>query len=410
MSNLLIVIRKELKRVFDDRRLVFTTFILPAVSIALIYSIMGSMIGNMTSDIKSHVPSVYIQNAPADFQTILADDSLKERMELTTVPQGESLESVKSAIQDGTVDLLVVFPEDFSAEIEDYRSNRDVPVINTYYNTSEDYSRNARNILFEGIFKQYENMIIGERLGGSHYANAFDVDKGNTQSVIVDERKATGKGLSTLLPMLIVIFLFSGGMGIGMDTIAGEKERGTMATLLITPVKRETIAFGKIIGLGIVSIISAASSFLGVIISLPFSSVIFGSRTGSVNLGALNFGAAQYLQLSLIMLTLVGVFVGLIALTSIIAKNVKEAGTYVVPIYMLVMVSGFLNMFTTGTPTTVRYAIPVYGSVVAIKSLLEFELAWLNFGLCCLINVAATAMLIWVIKKMFNSEKIMFGI
>ena len=134
MSNLLIVIRKELKRVFDDRRLVFTTFILPAVSIALIYSIMGSMIGNMTSDIKSHVPSVYIQNAPADFQTILADDSLKERMELTTVPQGESLESVKSAIQDGTVDLLVVFPEDFSAEIEDYRSNRDVPVINTYYN------------------------------------------------------------------------------------------------------------------------------------------------------------------------------------------------------------------------------------------------------------------------------------
>ena len=410
MSNLLIVIRKELKRVFDDRRLVFTTFILPAVSIALIYSIMGSMIGNMTSDIKSHVPSVYIQNAPADFQTILADDSLKERMELTTVPQGESLELVKSAIQDGTVDLLVVFPEDFSAEIKDYRSNRDVPVINTYYNTSEDYSRNARNILFEGIFKQYENMIIGERLGGSHYANAFDVDKGNTQSVIVDERKATGKGLSTLLPMLIVIFLFSGGMGIGMDTIAGEKERGTMATLLITPVKRETIAFGKIIGLGIVSIISAASSFLGVIISLPFSSVIFGSRTGSVNLGALNFGAAQYLQLSLIMLTLVGVFVGLIALTSIIAKNVKEAGTYVVPIYMLVMVSGFLNMFTTGTPTTVRYAIPVYGSVVAIKSLFEFELAWLNFGLCCLINIVATAMLIWVIKKMFNSEKIMFGI
>jgi sodium transport system permease protein len=409
-SNLWIVIKKELKRVFDDKRLVFTTFILPAISIAIIYSIMGNMVGNMTNDIKTHVPSVYVQNAPESFTQLIKNDPYQDSMNLNIVPEDQSLDQIKNDIQNGKADLLVVFQDNFETEVNNYKTTKEVPVVNTFYNSSEDYSSRARYNLFGSIFGQYEKTIIGQRLGNIEHVNAFDIDRNNNEAVIVDERKATGKGLSMLLPMLITIFLFAGGMGIGMDIIAGEKERGTMATLLVTPVKRETIALGKIIGLGIISFLSAASSFIGVLISLPFSSAMFGGGNKAINLGALKFTAPQYLQLSLLMITMVGVFVGLISLTSIISKNVKEAGTYIVPVYMLVMVAGFMNMFTTGSPTLTQYAIPIYGSVVAIKSLLTFELTWLSFGIVCAINVVFTGILVWAIKKMFNSEKVMFGV
>ncbi|MCK7484352.1 MAG: ABC transporter permease subunit [Bacillus subtilis] len=65
--------------------------------------------------------------------------------------------------------------------------------------------------------------------------------------------------LSTLLPMLVVMFMFTGAMAIGPESIAGEKERGTIATLLVTPVKRREIALGKVFSLGVLSLISAAS-------------------------------------------------------------------------------------------------------------------------------------------------------
>ncbi len=115
-----------------------------------------------------------------------------------------------------------------------------------------------------------------------------------------------------------------------------------MATLLLTPAKRETIALGKIIGLGIVAIISAITSFIAIIASLPSSSNVLTGES-SVNLGALQFTPLQMVQLLVIMLTLVAIFVGLISLISVRARTVKEAGTYIAPVYMVVMIAAFFN-------------------------------------------------------------------
>lgn len=69
---------------------------------------------------------------------------------------------------------------------------------------------------------------------------------------------------SSMLPMLLMIFLFTGCMSVAPESIAGEKERGTIATLLVTPVKRSHIAIGKIIALSIIALLSGISSTLGI--------------------------------------------------------------------------------------------------------------------------------------------------
>lgn len=405
-NNLLTIVKKELKRVFDDKRLVFTSMILPAISIAIIYSILGMMITGMIDNMQSHQPIAYVQNAPESFLEFTNSSEWSEKINFKQT--NGNIEQIKEDIREGHADILVVFEDDFEQKVKNYQSSDAIPVIDTYYNSSEDNSSTARFRVFSSLITQYERILIGQRLGNSQYAKAFVLDSAQADHNIINEQRATGQGLSNLIPVLITVFLFSGGMGIGMDTIAGEKERGTMATLLITPVKRETIALGKIIGLGIVSIISALSSFTGILISLPFSKALF-STSGDMDISALGFGFPEYLQLFIIMLTMVGVFVGLISLASIFAKNVKEAGTYVTPIFMFIMILGFMNMFNTSQMELWHHLIPIYGSVASLRTLFTFEATMTGIGLTCMVNVILTFILVFVIRKMFNSEKIMFN-
>ncbi len=403
------LIKKELKRVFSDRRLVFSSFILPAVAIAMMYSIMGTLISSMSSDIKQHIPQIYIQNAPEDFKSYISDIN-NDEYKAIFIDAKTDVEAIKEEIYNGQKELLVVFDSDFSEKLSGYKDTNILPQISTYYNPTEDYSDRARNRIFMTIADDYEKRIIGERLGSIEFVNAFDIDRDNEDGVLADERKTAGKSLSMIVPMLMTILLFAGAMGIGMDTIAGEKERGTMATMLVTPVKREIIALGKVISLAIVAIISAASSIVGVIISLPASSGMFNGGSGeTLDVTALQFSVEQFIQLFLILISMVLIFVGVICLISIIAKNVKEAGTYVAPIYMIIMVLAVTSGFSQGEHKFWEFMIPVFGSITAMKSLFLFELTWGNALISSGVGLLVGGILIKVITAMFNSEKIMLS-
>lgn len=406
MNNIWIIVKKELKRVFSDRRLVFTTFLLPALSIAMMYSLMGSMLGNMLSDVEENVPSIVLINTPESFESFAKN--YEEDFDLY-YDRKETTEELKGMVKSGRVDLLVVFEGNFETLILDYQSVNKVPFVHTYYTSGEDYSDEARYDFEHKVLVDYRQFVLGQRLGNEDYTEVYILNE-NIESDLVDEGIAVGKGLSMLIPTLISIFLFAGAMSVGMDSIAGEKERGTMATLLVTPVKRGDIAVGKILALGIVALLSAASSFLGVMASMPFAGALFANGgEDSVALGALGFSWVQYLQLAAIMVTLVGIYVGLISTISIIAKNVKEAGTYVSPVYIVVMMAGFMNMFTTGDVSLVAFGIPVYGSVLAIKNIFTFELTFIQFIVTVTVSLVTTGILVFIIKTLFEKEEVMFN-
>ncbi|WP_273321631.1 ABC transporter permease [Vallitalea guaymasensis] len=400
------ILKKELKRVFTDRRLVFSAFILPALSIFIVYTIMGSMLSNMMDDIEEHTSTVYIQNAPVQFQKVV--DEKKLNMNITYIDMTQDTASIKEQIKNGEVDMMVKFEDGFLDKVNNYKNLEIPPEVKTFYNPSEEYSRESRKRFIEIALNKYETQILTDRFGDINNVVAFDVDRNSDESIVVDEKKASGQGISMILPMLIAIILFSGAMGIGMDTIAGEKERGTMATLLLTPVKRETIALGKVIGLGIVAIVSAIVSFAAIIASMPFSSKML-TGGADMNLGALQFSTFQLIQLLIIMITLVGIYVGLICLLSVRARTVKEAGTYVTPVFMVVMIAAFSTMFGGGATELYHYAIPVYGSVSALKAALSFELTMNQFLVTAISSFVVSLILVRLITLTFNDEKVMLN-
>ena len=220
---------------------------------------------------------------------------------------------------------------------------------------------------------------------------------------IADAREISGKQMGTMLPFLIIIFLFSGAMSIGPESISGEKERGTIATLLVTPVKRRDIAVGKILSTTALSVISAVSSFIGILASMP-------KLMADAEIESNIYGMKEYFLIFLVMVTTVLVVVGLVSIVSAFAKSVKEASMYVLPLYFISMILGILTMFnTTVTTSPIPFLVPLYNSINSLSSIFMFQISYVNIFICIVSNLVYSIFLIFILTKMFDSEKIMFS-
>ena len=206
-----------------------------------------------------------------------------------------------------------------------------------------------------------------------------------------------------MLILLIIMFLFSGAMSIGPDSIAGEKERGTIATLLITPIKRSEIAIGKVLSLSVISLFSATSSFTGILLSLP--KLMQGAE---VDISI--YGVREFVILFTVLLATVLFIVGIISVISAYAKTIKEASMLIMPVYFISIFIGVSTMMSgEANPNQMLYLIPIYNSVHVIISILTFEIVPTTFFIMVGSNLVYVAILIYILNKFFQSEKIMFA-
>jgi sodium transport system permease protein len=320
----------------------------------------------------------------------------------------DSTDSVKDGIYNGTVDLLVVFDEGFSDTIAAYQTAGDpIPEVKTYYNTAEDYSAAARESFVGAVLNTYQQGLIQSRLGNMEQLQVFYIDKQPETSVIVDEKKQDGRMLGMLVPFLLNIMLFAGAMGLGIDAITGEKERGTLSSMLVSPIKRGEIVFGKLISLAIMSSISAAIYVVSIVVAMPI--LMNGATGGELGSVSLQFSPLEVIMLLAILMVVVYLYVSIVALIAVLARTSKEANTYVMPAYILVMLGSIMTYAGTGDTKLANFFIPIYNSAVSIQNLMMGELTLAQFGATIVTIAALAAIITALITRAFNSEKIMFN-
>ena len=387
-SNIGAIIRKEFNRFFTDRRLVMTAIILPGLMIYLLYSFMGSAMSDMYSVEDDFAPTAYVVNAP-DSIAALAQEA---GMTLTDVSPQEA-EGVRAQIVDKQAELLAVFPADFDAQVAAYAPGAgEAPNIELYYNSTDADSSQA-HAMFAALLDGYESSLV----------NKFDVNRG-VDADLASERDTAGQIFSSMLPLLMMVFLFSGCMAVAPESIAGEKERGSIATLLVTPLGRGELAMGKVISLGCISLLSGASSFLGTMLSLP---KLMGA--GDVALEAAAYGAGDYAALFAVIASTVLLLTGMIAVLSAFAKTVKEASMLVMPLMIVSMLVGVTSMFGDVHAQLGWYCIPLYNSVQCMSGVLAFSASAAAVGVTVAVNLALAACMTLILRRLFNSESVMFS-
>lgn len=396
------IIKKELNRVFGDKKLIFSLFILPVALMVGMCFLMGNLMESMEDDVDAHVPSVYIQNAPEELNDAIAAAGFQA--DITYLTTEDSLDTIKDDIINGNKDLLVTFDDGFMDKIQSYTDGAEIPEVRTYYNPSEEYSSTARTNFVTMVLEPMKQSLLTDRIGNLDNITIFNIDLDLTASQIMDDEKASGKALGMMLPYFITMLLFAGVMSIAVDAITGEKERGTLASMLVSPVRRVEIVTGKLVSIAILSSISAIIYAISMVFALP---KMMGGMSGDINI---SLTPLQIIQLVVIMLSLVFLYVSLVSIVSVYAKSMKEANTYVTPMYILVIVAGMITMFSGNTtPDTKMFAIPVYGSALCIQNIMEGDLLMSQFlaavGGTILLGILVTAGIV----KAFNSEKVMFN-
>ncbi|MGL6200679.1 MAG: ABC transporter permease [Lachnospiraceae bacterium] len=401
MSN---IFKKEITRIFKDKKMVFSVFVFPVVLMVGIMILVGNLANGMSDDIESHTSIVYTINEPESFTGYLKDAGLDYNM--NTISGETERAAAEDKLLNGKADLIIEFPENFDSIISTYKSGDAVPQIKTYYNPSEDYSSQAYSEISGQVLESYRQLLLTERMGDLEQIAIFTVNSDNEGMIIQDEEKASGKAVGMMLPYFITILLFAGAMGIGTDMIAGEKERGTMASLLMTPIKRSSIALGKVFSLMIISGLSSIISVVAMVLSMP---LMMSGMTGGADTSALSLSLniSQIVMLGVLLIAIAFLYSTIIALISVFAKTTKEASSYVMPVYLLVLVVGLSTMFQSGDPKDNVFFIPIYNSAIVLKSILAREATMFQYGVTLGTTILVSVVLIGVIVKAFSSEKVM---
>ena len=386
MKNALTIMRKEFARFFKDPRLVLGTLILPGLLIFFVYTLLGSVFYE-----KEPSYTLKIVNPSASFAALF------EEQDAYTLEEAEAsqVEAIKGEIKEGKTDLLIVFPENFDAILVGGAyappGEESSPNVEVWYDSAQMRSATAYNTV-AGLLDTLEDMV----------SSRFDVNLSGGGD-LSSKAETEASYYAMLLPFLVLTFLFSGCLGIAPESIAGEKERGTIATLLVTPIRRSELVIGKICALSVLSALSAISSFIGTFLAMP---KLMGGNIGDMFAA---YTAGDYLALFAVMLSAVLLLVCIISILSAYAKSVKEATAFAMPVMIIVMLLGLSSMIFGTVKNPAAFLIPVYNCVQMMSQIFSRALS----PVCLVITLASNAvyigLLVFALTKMFKSEKCMFN-
>lgn len=393
MNKVFHIYRKEIREMIRDRRVITGAFIAPIFLIVL----MLGLFGFLNDTIKKPKPAKVVivkSDHPSELETSLPANPMLRSITV------DSLEEAKRKLDSGEAKAILQFAPNFQSQMLSGGAKLTVT-----YEEGEPTSQMAVGTI-EGIISKTNESIV----------RAVFKDRGLPPSLcnpIVVERKESKKseGLGSsmivgMLPYLIVIWAFYGGFSIVSDMVAGEKERGTMETLLITPTHRWQIGLGKFLSLSTVCFVSAMTSLVGVLVvgmlQLPFTKGLFPE--------GVHVSISSIAAILVVLIPLVGFFSGVLLAVSAFAKNMREAQTYLTLVSFIVLMpaifSQFIGFTDMGKQTWVAFT-PILNSSVAIREALLGKADWTHVGIAVAANLLVAVVGLRVVVWLFNREEIL---
>lgn len=402
MNNIKTIFVKEIKRFFTEPRMLAALF-LPGIIIFIIYSLLGNFMQSSFST-QSNMPQNYeyrivsTNNYGSDkaplvfdvFDNYLKVEEKSNSAVYTYVVKSE-VSIYKEKVLNNEFDLLIDFSDNFESSVFSQNSTTKANV-SIFYNGSNKTSSYLYTLINSLVDTTYTNFTI-------NIENNSFVD-GNLSEENFDLKNI----MSFIIPLVTVSLLFSTVISICPEAIAGEKERGTLASILLTPIKRSELAIGKISALVVVSLASGIVSFLGLVFSLPN---LYGNNMTLTNI----ISPLSFVLLLLLIISSLIVFVTIGLLVSTFAKSIKEAGSYLTPLMTILMIASIIP-FSTDLSNLGFAFIPLLNIVSSMNLIIKesnIDLLIPYFGITVLVNLIFTGVIIFAIGKLFNNEKIILN-
>ncbi len=423
-SKIRLIFFRELRDQLRDRRTLFMIAVLPM----LLYPLMGMTFLHIAQFLQESPTSVGLLGVEALPETppLVADDrfvpelfSRPERARLLEVEQIETPSPAavpkwaEQAITNGDYDVVVYFPPRFREQLIEYTTGGDEthqrpPRPQLFFSGAKDRSR----VAFERVsvvLDRWRAAFIEKTLQARHVPIAAA-----EPFVIGDQDVAESSGRraamwSKVLPFVLIVWALTGAFYPAIDLCAGEKERGTLETLLCSPAERHEIVWGKLLT---VTLFSVATSLLN-LISMTVTGALVLSRIQLPGNSTFGFGPPPFstmLWMVAALIPLAALFSALSLALATMARSTKEGQYYLMPLMLVTMPLAMIPVIPTTEISLGNALIPVTGVMLLLRTVIEGDLwvavkfvvpASIVTGICCLLAIR------WAVHQ-FNDESVLF--
>jgi sodium transport system permease protein len=394
-KNVKLIFTKEIIGTIRDKRTLITMVIVPLIFYPLFFIGMGYF-NKMGSEKSEEAISNIIISGDEYASQLIKDFEDDKKINILSVK-----DDPLSKLQKGKIQAILVIPSDFKYKIKEGETSQLI----LKYDATETKSRIAQKRIAQ-IIEDYKRAIISQRLSRLEIKEKYIQPLILQSENVATAEKTIGSFLGLLLPYLIIILIFAGAMHTAVDITAGEKERGTIATLLVSQVSRLEIVLGKFFSVMIVSFISMILGLIGLTIAFLSGNIVAGSE----GIEGLNYGISfnTIFLIFLVLLPLVGLASAVLVMVGIFARNIKEASSYITPIYMLTIFLGVISISQGIELTGNMFLVPVLNSSFAFKEILIGKIYWSHIIITFSANMIIAGIALFGATRLFSKEEVLF--
>ena len=393
-----IVYGKELRDSLRDRRTIISMIVVPVLAIPLLMFGVGTLVFKTVTKARQEIPHVMIiggENSPKVLSALRAAKSLQ------IVP---ATADFTNQIVEKRVRAVVKLPPDFDAAI----ARGDKAEVDIYEYAGEIKSGFAAGNL-NAFFQNLRDTTVRERLESRgvpvEVLKPFTIQRQN----VAPPAKVAGSLLGGMLPYIIIILCMTGAMYPAIDLTAGEKERGTMETILCCPVGRTELVLGKFLMVLTASVGTVVLSLLSMGATFQFAKrVLAGSAPREVLQTVATIDIGGLAGVFLMLLPVAVMLSAALLMVGLFSKSFREAQSYCGPLILVAVVPTVAAMLPGVELNASLATVPLLNVSLVCKEMISGAWHWnyilLIFGSACLYAAAALAATVW----MFHREEVLF--
>ena len=384
---------KELRDILRDRRTLFVMIVLPIVLYPLLIIGFAQIATVQMARIAAKRSRVVIIGREHGGGLMAMLDTLSDVTLADTA-------NWRGRIVSADLEAALILPEGFADSLE----LRRMPPVSVYFNSSKEVSVKARRQL-EDVLEAFRDQIVAVRLesigADTSLLHPFDL---RSQNLATQEQRQ-GDVLGRFLGYLLIMMMIMGAFYPAVDLTAGEKERGTMETLLVSPASRADIVYGKFFAVLVIAIMTALLNLLSLGGTAVYTVYAFGQVAA---LPRLAISPVSLLLSLALLIPLAVVFAAGCLAVAVWARNYKEGQNLLTPIYMAVLAPAMVSMLPNTGMTPALALVPIANVSLLIREYLMGNYLWLEsllaFGSSSLVAVAA----LWWATYQFRQERVLF--
>lgn len=433
-----LLLKKELLDVFRDKKAIIMMVLVPILLYPLIFfgsmavmtmiqsnmeegeykvAIVASDDGALKSAVEKHNENAKVEaqekaETESTDQGNSSDDSVSQKNSASTSANGIATDVLtlvdapsgdyQEALQNEELDAYVTSSKDSSGKT----------VYEVYYVSSITNSSYAA-----GIVRDVVDELSREESKEKIQAAGLDADVIMNPVVCESEdlassEQSAGSILGMILPFLLVLSLLMGTMYPAIDVTAGEKERGTLETLLTLPVSNREIIFSKFFTVAIIGIISALLNIVSIAFMGTYMIRLMGDAVESMGISFAGIDIGKFIPaiiFTVLAILAFSLFISAVTMCiTSLAKSYKEANNYITPLMLVVMLTGYIGFIPNIELTHTMALVPVANICLMIKNLLLFKVEYKLVAVVLVSNVLYAIVAVLILSRIYDSENVLF--